>query len=130
MASVFSMIIAGELPARFVWQDDDVVAFLSIAPITAGHALVVPRAEVDQWTDLDGQLLGRCVAVAQRIGVAAKQAFDAPRAALIIAGFEVPHMHVHVFPAWGLEDLSFDRAALAPAEELDAAAGRLRAALA
>lgn len=125
MPSVFSAIIGGQLPARFVHRDDQVVAFLSIAPVTAGHTLVVPSAEVDQWTDTDGSTLTRCIEVAQRIGVAAKAAFGAPRAALVIAGFEVPHMHVHVFPAWSMSDLDFSRAKPAADDDLDAAAAAL-----
>jgi diadenosine tetraphosphate (Ap4A) HIT family hydrolase len=63
------------------------------APLTPGHTLVVPRQEIDQWTDAPQPLLHHCLGVARRIGEAAKQAFDAPRAGLVIAGLEVPHMH-------------------------------------
>src|SRR5215471_1246615 len=118
MATVFTRIINGELPGRFVYADDLVVAFLSIMPLTEGHTLVVPRQEVDQWTDADEPLLHHCIDVAQRIGNAAKHAFGATRAGLVIAGLEVPHLHVHVFPAWSLEDFSFSRAKPASAEEL------------
>ena len=130
MPTVFTQIIDGRLPARFVYTDDVAVAFLSIAPLTAGHTLVVPRAEVDQWTDADEPLLQHCLSVARRIGNAAKQAFGAPRAGLVIAGLEVPHLHIHVFPAWTLEDFDFTRAKQASGEELDQAAVRLRTALA
>ena len=129
MPTLFTRIINGELPGRFVYTDDRVVAFLSIAPLTAGHTLVVPRQELDQWTDADASLLAHCVDVARRIGEAAKEAFGAPRAGLVIAGFEVPHMHVHVFPAWTMEDFDFGQAKAASAEELDAAAAKLRGAL-
>jgi diadenosine tetraphosphate (Ap4A) HIT family hydrolase len=129
MATVFTRIINGELPGRFVYTDDLVVAFLSIMPLTPGHTLVVPRQEVDQWTDAGEPLLHHCMDVARRIANAAKQAFGAPRAGLVIAGLEVPHLHVHVFPAWSLEDFSFARAKPATDTELDAAAARLRTAL-
>jgi len=129
MATVFTRIINGELPGRFVYTDDLVVAFLSIMPLTAGHTLVVPRQEVDQWTDAGESLLHHCMDVARRIGNAAKQAFGAPRAGLVIAGLEVPHLHVHVFPAWSLEDFSFARVKPATDAELDEAAARLRTAL-
>jgi diadenosine tetraphosphate (Ap4A) HIT family hydrolase len=118
------------LPARFVYTDDVSVAFLSIAPLTAGHTLVVPREEVDQWTDAAEPLLHHCLNVARRIGNAAKQAFGAPRAGLVIAGLEVPHLHIHVFPAWTLDDFSFAQAKHASDDELDQAAARLRVALA
>lgn len=129
MPTLFTRIIDGELPARFVYTDDAVVAFLSIAPLTAGHTLVVPREEIDQWTDAPQPLLHHCLDVARRIGNAAKEAFGAPRAGLIIAGLEVPHLHVHVFPAWTLGDFSFAQAKHASDGELDEAAALLREAL-
>jgi len=129
MATIFTRIINGELPGQFVYTDDLVVAFLSIMPLTPGHTLVVSRQEVDQWTDADEPLMHHCMDVARRIGNAAKQAFSAPRAGLVIAGLEVPHLHVHVFPAWSLEDFSFSRAKPASEEEIREAAAKLRAAL-
>ncbi|MEV0717805.1 HIT family protein [Asanoa sp. NPDC050611] len=107
MTTVFTRIIAGELPGRFVHRDDEVVAFLSIAPLTTGHTLVVPVAEVDDWTTLDPALWGRVMSVAARVGAAVRTAFDVPRAGLVIAGFEVPHAHVHVFPARDMTDFDF-----------------------
>ncbi|MCS3778682.1 HIT family protein [Tsukamurella ocularis] len=107
MASVFSKIIAGELPGRFVYQDDSVVAFLTIAPLTQGHVLVVPRDEVDHWESVDDELWAHLNGVARKLGRAVKRAFDAPRAGLIVAGFEIPHLHLHVFPAYGLTDFDF-----------------------
>jgi diadenosine tetraphosphate (Ap4A) HIT family hydrolase len=128
--TLFSRIIEGEIPGRFVWRDERCVAFLTIAPLRPGHTLVVPRSEVDEWTDADDDLLTHLVVVAKRIGAAQKAAFDAPRAGLIIAGFEVPHLHVHVFPAWGIDDFNFGNANPDPDPiELDAAADTLRQAL-
>jgi diadenosine tetraphosphate (Ap4A) HIT family hydrolase len=129
MPTLFTRIINGELPGRFVYTDDQVVAFLSIAPMNPGHTLVAPRAEVDEWTDADGPLLHHCMDVAQRIGEAVKRAFGAPRAGVVIAGLEVPHLHIHVFPIWAESDFDFARAKAATEEELDSAAERLRAAL-
>lgn len=130
MASVFSMIIAGDLPGRFVWEDDEVVAFLTINPITQGHTLVVPRAEIDQWQDLDGELLAKCTRVAQVIGQAVRAGFDAPRAGLLIAGMEVPHLHLHVFPAFTLHDFNISGADPSPSpESLDEAQAKIKAAL-
>lgn len=130
MPTLFTKIIEGELPARFVWRDDDIAAFLTIAPLRPGHTLVVPRREVDRWTDADGSLLARCIEVGQRIGRAVERAFDAPRAGLVIAGFEVPHMHVHVFPAWDLRDFDFARVDRNPDPAgMDDAAERIRATL-
>jgi histidine triad (HIT) family protein len=130
MASIFTKIIDGELPGRFVWQDEQVVAFLTIAPLTIGHTLVVPRAEVDDWTTLDPDLLNQLMTVSRTVGAAVKRAFDAPRAGLIVAGFEVPHVHVHVFPAYGMEDFDFTRAdASVDPAVLDDAQARITAAL-
>ncbi|NJC72490.1 HIT family protein [Planosporangium thailandense] len=130
MPTVFTKIINGELPGRFVWTDDRAVAFLTIAPITPGHTLVVPREEIDDWTTMEPDLQAHLMVVAGKIGAAVRRAFDAPRAGLIIAGFEVPHTHLHVLPTWGLEDFDFKRAnSNVPAEELDGARDRILAAL-
>lgn len=130
MATLFTRIIDGEIPGRFVWADDRAVAFGTIAPIADGHVLVVPRAEVAQLTDADDDLLAHLVVVAKTIGRAQQATWDAPRAALLVAGFEVPHLHLHVLPAWGEAELSFTNARHdVPAEQLDAAAERLRDAL-
>ncbi len=130
MTTLFTRIIAGEIPGRFVWADDRAVAFTTIAPITDGHALVVPRAEVDQLTDADDDLLAHLVVVAKAVGRAQQAAWGAPRAALLVAGFEVPHLHLHVLPAWDESSLTFANARQdVPGEQLDAAADRLRDAL-
>ena len=131
MPSVFTMIINGDLPGRVVYSDDDVVAFLTIEPMTQGHTLVVPRAEVDNWQDVEPAVFGRVMDVAQRIGKAVCAAFDADRAGLIIAGLEVPHLHVHVFPARDLSDFGFANVDRNPSpQSLDEAATKIKAALA
>ena len=114
MATLFSRIIDGELPGDFVWQDDLAVGFLSINPMGPGHTLVVPRAEVDNWVDADDELLGHLNRVAHRIGEGVIAAWNPPRVGLIIAGFEVPHLHLHVYPAWSMEDFDFHKAAVNP----------------
>jgi diadenosine tetraphosphate (Ap4A) HIT family hydrolase len=130
MASVFSSIIAGDIPGRFVWSDDEVVAFLTIAPVTQGHTLIVPRAEIDQWQDLEPAEFAKLTDVSQAIGKAVRKAFDAPRAGLLIAGLEVPHLHLHVFPAYDLGDFNISGADPNPsAESLDEAQDKLKAAL-
>ena len=130
MPTVFTRIIDGEIPGTFVWTDDHCVAFLSINPVHPGHTLVVPRAEVDEWTDLDPDLAAHLMTVAQTIGQAVKQAFSPIRVGLLIAGLEVPHTHLHVMPIHaGEADLHLDRAGSASPEELGAAAEKIRAAL-
>jgi histidine triad (HIT) family protein len=105
--SVFSKIIAGELPARFVWKDDSCVAFLSIRPLRPGHTLIVPRTEIDHWLDLDAALLGHLFEAAQFIGKAQMAAFNPARIGVMLAGLEVPHCHVHVVPIRAVHDLDF-----------------------
>lgn len=130
MGSVFSAIINGDLPGRFVWEDEDVVAFLTIAPVTQGHTLVVPREEVDQWQDVDGVIWNKVMDVARIVGQAVRPAFDAPRAGLLIAGLEVPHLHLHVFPAYDLGDFNISNAEQNPSQEsLEEAQAKLKAAL-
>src|SRR3954452_18742055 len=89
VATVFTKIINGELPGRFVWSDDQLVAFLSINPLGPGHVLVVPREEVDQWLDAPEGLFDRVVTVARAIGTVIRDTWSPPRVALMVAGFEV-----------------------------------------
>lgn len=130
MASVFTMIINGELPGRFVWKDGQAVAFLTINPVTPGHLLVVPRKEVDHWEQMDTASFTHLADVAQKVGRAVKEAFDAPRMGMLIAGLEVPHVHIHVFPAASMEIFDLANADKDPdPAELDAAADKIRSAL-
>lgn len=127
--SIFTRIIDGALPARFVWQDDVCVAFLSIAPIQPGHTLVVPRQEVAHWLDLDAGTWAHLNAVSRDIGAAIQRVWQPEKVGLMLAGLEVPHVHIHLLPIWSVDDLSFSNAnPNADAAELDANADRLRAA--
>ena len=130
MATIFSRIIDGEIPGTFVWKDALAVAFLSINPLSHGHTLVVPRQEVNHWLDLDPALAAHLMTVAQSIGKAQQRAFGCERVGLIIAGFEVPHTHLHVIPANRMADLDFANAATEPDfDALAAAAAAIRSAL-
>jgi histidine triad (HIT) family protein len=127
MPSVFSRIIEGELPARFVWKDDSCVAFLSINPLRPGHVLVVPRQEVDHWIELDPGLIAHVFRTAQAIGKAQMAAFKPVRIGLAVAGLEVPHCHVHVVPIRGIHDLDFANQDPSPDPSmLDEAAATIR----
>jgi diadenosine tetraphosphate (Ap4A) HIT family hydrolase len=130
MTTVFSRIMAGELPARFVWSDEHAVAFLSINPVGPGHTLVVSRLEVDQWTDAPPALGAHLTTVAHAVGVAISAVWAPPRIGLMVAGFEVPHLHLHVFGASSMAEFDFANAArtVDPAEQ-DKHAAALRAAL-
>ncbi len=107
MPTIFTRIIGGELPARFVWKDDRCVAFLSNRPLRPGHTLVVPRMEIDHWLDAAPDLLSSLTVVAQMIGKAQMAAFNPARIGVLVAGLEVPHLHIHVVPIRGVNDLDF-----------------------
>ncbi|MDH4306536.1 MAG: HIT family protein [Acidimicrobiia bacterium] len=126
MPTIFTRIIEGDLPGTFVWRDDRCVAFLSVNPLRPGHTLVVPIAEIDHWLDCPGDLRDHLFEVAQRIGKAIEHAWQPERVGLMIAGLEVPHLHIHVVPIWGVHDLDFANAARSVTrEELDDAASRI-----
>lgn len=130
MSTLFTKIINGDIPGRFVWKDPEVVAFLTIGPLTDGHTLVVPRQEVDRWTDADPELLTRLMLVSQAIGAAQIEAFGSARAGLSVVGFEVEHLHVHVWPTNSMADFDFGTADHNPDPAvLDANAEKLRVAL-
>jgi histidine triad (HIT) family protein len=112
MATIFTRIIDGELPGTFVWRDDRAVGLMSINPLAPGHVLVVPTVEVDHWIDLDAELAGHLFEVGRVIGVAQAAAFDCARVGLIVAGYEVPHTHVHVIPTTSMAQLNFANAAV------------------
>lgn len=111
MTTIFSRIITGDLPGHFVWRDDLCVVFMSINPMADGHALVVPIAEIDHWIDVPADLNAHLFEVARLIGRAQQSAYSCERIGLIIAGYEVPHVHLHVVPTNDLSELSFARAA-------------------
>lgn len=130
MATVFTKLIDGEIPGRFVWRDERCVAFSTIAPLRPGHVMVVPIEEVDHWLDLEPDLAAHLFSVAQVIGQAQMSAFSPVRVGLIIAGLEVPHTHLHVIPIDSEADLDFASADHgASPTSLDDAADALRRAL-
>ena len=130
MATLFTRIIRGELPGRFVWRDAHCVAFLTIAPLRPGHTLVVPIRELDHWLELEPAEAEHLMSVAQKVGQAVQAAFSPVKVGLMIAGLEVPHVHLHLVPIHELRDLDFARAEKSPVPAMmDEAAARLRAAL-
>lgn len=127
MATIFSLIIAGEIPGTFVWRDDDCVAFMTIEPIRTGHTLVVPVQEIDHWIDLPEPLRDHLMSVSAQVGRAIQEAFDPVRVGLMIAGLEVPHTHIHLVPIDGMRDLDFANAdSTVSRDQLEEAAGRIR----
>ena len=127
MATIFTKIIDGDIPGTFVWRDDECVAFMSINPLRTGHVLVVPRMEVDHWLDCPHNLRDHLFSVAQEIGRAIEEVYRPQKVGLMVAGLEVPHLHLHVVPIDGVHDLDFSNAASSvERDELEAAAGAIR----
>lgn len=130
MSTVFSKILSGEWPGHFVYRDEQCAAFLSINPIRPGHTLVVPVAEISHWVDLEPEENAHLMKVAQKVAKAQMAVLQPERIGMMVAGFEVPHTHLHVIPIWSEGDLSFANAARSVDQaELAAVATRLRAAM-
>ncbi len=127
MPTLFTKIIEGEIPATFVWKDEFAVGFMSINPLRPGHTLVVPREEVDHWIDCEPDLREHLLDVAREIGKAQQKVFRPERIGLVIAGLEVPHLHLHVVPIDRAADLDFSRAATSVEREaLEESASSIR----
>ena len=127
MSTLFTKILNGDIPGRFVWREDDVAAFLTTGPLADGHTLVVPAEEVDRWTDASPETLARVMEVARRIGAVQVDIFGSRRAGLIVAGYEINHLHVHVWPSNSMADFDFASADQNPDPDvLDANADKLR----
>ena len=130
MATLFTRIIDGQIPAHHVWQDERCVAFLVIDPLTDGHTIVVPREEVAHWVDADDDLLAHLQRVARQVGLAQMRAFSPVRIGQMVMGYEVPHLHVHVFPSTSEADFSLANVTRGQDQQVLAEnARRLRAAL-
>lgn len=130
MTTIFTRIIDGEIPGRFVWRDDRMVAFIPIALLAPGHTLVVPIEPVDHWLDVEPSLNAHLWGVAQTIGRALRDEFQPSRVGVLVVGEEVPHTHVHLVPFTALSqmDITNQDASVEPAE-LDAQMERIRARL-
>ncbi len=129
MASIFTRIVAGEIPAHRLREDDRFLAFLDIRPIRAGHTLVIPKQEIDHLWDLPDDLLGDLFVFAKPIAAAIKAETGAARVGVAVVGIEVPHAHVHLVPLDDVHDIDFRRAREAAQDELADMAARLRARL-
>lgn len=109
MASIFSRIIAGEIPSYKVAEDDNYYAFLDINPLTEGHTLVVPKQEVDYIFDLDDRTLAEMMIFAKRVATKIKQKIACKRVAIVVLGLEVAHAHIHLIPIQSENDVDFHR---------------------
>ncbi len=126
MASIFSKIIAGEIPAHVVAEDDNHLAFLDINPLVTGHTLVIPKKEVDYIYDLEDNDLAALHLFAKKVAGAIKQSIDCKRVGVTVIGLEVPHAHIHLIPISSMNDMNFSRPKLSPSkEELAATAKKI-----
>lgn len=131
MPTLFTRIIDDEIPGTFVWRDDRSVAFMSINPLRSGHVLVVPRQEVDHWLDCPDDLRDHLMTVSQQVGQALQEVYQPTRVGLMIAGLEVPHLHIHIVPIDRVGDLDFaNAAATVERGELESEASAIRESLA
>ncbi len=128
MASIFTRIIQGEIPAHTIYEDDQFIAFLDVSPLVPGHTLVVPKQEVDYIFDLDDDTLAGLMLVAKKIAPAIKKACPCLRLGVTVIGLEVPHTHVHLVPMQSMRDMNFANPKLQlPSEEMAAIAERIKA---
>ncbi len=118
MASLFTRIINGELPCYKVHEDEKTISFLALDQVNKGHVLVVPKQEVNHWFDVPADVYTQVGLNAQKIAKAIQKATNCPRVGTLVAGFEVPHYHLHLIPAWSIPDLDFKRARKLPVEEM------------
>jgi len=126
MASVFSKIIAGEIPSYKVAEDDQFIAFLDIQPLQKGHTLVVPKKEVDEFFDLEDELMADMILFAKKVAGKIKANFDCNRVGMTVIGLEVPHAHIHLIPINKEPDMNFHSPKLSlSAEEMEDIAAKL-----
>lgn len=127
MATLFTRIIKGEIPAHKILENDQYLAFLDIRPVNPGHTLVIPKQEIDYIFDIEEELLKGLVVFSKKVAQGIKKAFPCKRVGIMVAGIEVPHAHVHLIPINSVGDLNFARAKSATQEELAQAAQKIRA---
>jgi histidine triad (HIT) family protein len=126
MPSIFSKIVAGQIPCAKVWEDDEFLAFLDIMPIAPGHTLVIPKQEIDYFFDVDEPKYLRMMAACRKVAVGLKKATGCQRVCVGVFGFEVPHAHVHLVPMNTMEEFPFPPREKAPPEALQAMAKKLQ----
>lgn len=128
MASIFTKIIQGEIPAYKIAENDQFLAFLDIFPLQRGHTLIVPKQEVDVFFDLEAELLAAMMPFAKEVATAIKAAFPCNRVGAAVIGLEVPHAHLHLIPINRMVDMSFEQPKLQlTQEELAQIAERIKA---
>ena len=128
MASIFSKIVAGEIPCYKVAEDDRHFAFLDIAPVVKGHVLVIPKQEIDYIFDMEDGDLAQLTVFAKKVARALKNVFPTPKIGMSVVGLDVPHVHIHLMPIHGGADIDFSREKLKlEAEEMQSIASAVQA---
>lgn len=117
MPSIFSRIVAREIPAHIVAEDDNYLAFLDINPLVHGHTLVIPKKEVDYIFDLDADTLAGLHLFAQKVARGIESVVECERIGVTVIGLEVPHAHVHLIPINTMDDMNFSKMKLSPSKE-------------
>lgn len=115
--TIFSKIIAGDIPCYKIAESEKFIAFLDIEPLVTGHVLVVPKIEVDKLFDVPDNYLSEMLVFAKPIAHAIERAFDCNRCGISVIGLEVPHAHMHLIPVNSANDLNFTRPKLSLAKE-------------
>ena len=126
MSTLFTRIIRGEVPAHKILEDSSYLAFLDTRPVSPGHTLVIPKIEIDYIFDADDALLAGLMSFAKKTAAAIRRAVPCKKVGLMVAGLEVPHLHLHLIPINAVSDLSFARARQADPGELETLANRIR----
>jgi len=130
MASIFTKIIAREIPAFIVAEDEQHIAFLDIMPVAMGHVLVVPKMEVDYVFNLPDSEISSLFVFAKKVALGIEKVVPCVKVGIAVIGLEVPHTHVHLVPMQTVMDINFTKEKLKPAmEELEAMANLIKAAI-
>ena len=117
MATIFSKIVQGEIPAHKIAETDEFLAFLDVNPLVEGHVLVIPKQEIDYIFDIDDDVLGRMMQFAKKVARAQRQAIPCKRIGVAVIGLEVPHAHIHLVPMNSMNDINFTQEKLKPSQE-------------
>ncbi|HOS83451.1 MAG TPA: HIT family protein [Bacteroidales bacterium] len=117
MATIFSKIVQGEIPAHKITETTDFLAFLDVSPLVMGHVLVIPKQEIDYIFDVDDDLLGRMMVFAKQVAIAIKKTVPCKRIGVAVIGLEVPHCHIHLVPMQTMSDINFMQPKLQPSQE-------------
>ena len=130
MPTIFTKILAGEIPSHKILEDAKYLAFLDVRPVNPGHTLVIPKQEIDYIFDIEDELLKGLILFAKRVAKGVRAAIPCKKIGVMVAGLEVPHAHIHLIPILeSLSELNFARAKSMPQEELAAIAAKIRASM-